>query len=118
MVYVPQKNEILLYGKNTTEVGVSVFASSNSKQIMEEIDVITLSGLIGLVGVQTLLGHMVPKFHSKTCLLRLRQSSRSGGSGSLNSGSNKWKNKAYLTDVTFSIIRTWFFAVETLFWHK
>ena len=50
MVYVPQKNEILLYGKNTTEVGVSVYAFSNSKQIMEEIDVITLSGLIGSVG--------------------------------------------------------------------
>ena len=50
VVYVPQKNEILLYGKNTTEVGVSVHAFSNSKQIMEEIDVITLSGLIGSVG--------------------------------------------------------------------
>ena len=50
VAYVPQKNEILRYSKNTTEVIVRVFAFSNSKQIMEEIDVITLSGLIGSVG--------------------------------------------------------------------
>ena len=51
VAYVPQKNEILRYDtKNTSEVLVRVLAFSNSKQIMEEIDVITLSGLIGSVG--------------------------------------------------------------------
>ena len=50
VAYVPQKNEILRYGKNTSAVIVQVFAFTNSKQIMEEIDVITLSGLIGSVG--------------------------------------------------------------------
>ena len=51
MAYVPQKNEILRYDtKNNSEVEVRVLAFSNSKQIMEEIDVITLSGLIGSVG--------------------------------------------------------------------
>ena len=51
MAYVPQKNEILRYDtKNTSEVLVRVLAFSNSKQIVEEIDVITLSGLIGSVG--------------------------------------------------------------------
>ena len=51
VAYVPQKNEILRYDtKNTSEVLFRVLAFSNSKQIVEEIDVITLSGLIGSVG--------------------------------------------------------------------
>ena len=51
----------------------------------------------------------------KTCLLCLRPSSRSGSSGSLNSGSNRLKNKAYLNDVSFSLIKTDFLLYKHYF---
>ena len=50
VAYVLKKNENLLYNKQSSEVEIKVAAFSKSKQIMEEIDVITLSGLIGSVG--------------------------------------------------------------------
>ena len=52
MAYVPKKNENPFYGINnlSDELHVKVNYFSKSKQIMEEIDVITLSGLIGSVG--------------------------------------------------------------------
>ena len=62
-----------------------------------------------------LVGIPCTSFHSKTCLLRLRQSSRSGGSGTQNSGSNKWKNKAYLNDVSLSLIKTDFLLYKHFF---
>ena len=49
VTYVPKKNENLLYGKSS-KVEIKVGAFSKSRQIMEEIDIITLSGLIGSVG--------------------------------------------------------------------
>ena len=48
MAYVPQKNEDPIYGINVTQLQIS--SASKTKQIMEEIDVITLSGLIGSIG--------------------------------------------------------------------
>ena len=54
-------------------------------------------------------------FYPKTCLLCLRPSSRSGSSGSLNSGSNRLKNKAYLNDVSFSLIKTDFLLYKHFF---
>ena len=49
MAYVPQKDEDPIYGSNVTQLQISSEASK-TKQIMEEIDVITLSGLIGSIG--------------------------------------------------------------------
>ena len=50
VAYVVKKNEIQLYANNSTEIELRVGAFSKSKQIREEVDVITLSGLIGSVG--------------------------------------------------------------------
>ena len=49
VAYVPQKDEEPIYGNNVTQLQISSEASK-TKQIMEEIDVITLSGLIGSIG--------------------------------------------------------------------
>ena len=49
--YVPQINEIQTHGYNSNASAVFyISAASKSKQIMEEIDVITLAGLIGSIG--------------------------------------------------------------------
>ena len=50
VAYVPKRNENLLYGNMSSEVKIRVSARTQGKQIIEEIDVITLSGLIGSVG--------------------------------------------------------------------
>ena len=52
MAYVPKKNENPFYGNNnlSDELHVKVNYFYKSKQIMEEIDVITLAGLIGSIG--------------------------------------------------------------------
>ena len=49
--YVPQINKIQMYENNSNTSAVFyISAASKSKQIMEEIDVITLAGLIGSIG--------------------------------------------------------------------
>ena len=47
----PQINKIQMYETNSNTSAVFyISAASKSKQIMEEIDVITLAGLIGSIG--------------------------------------------------------------------
>ena len=49
--YVPQMNKIQMYENNSNTSAVFyISAASKSKQIMEEIDVIMLAGLIGSIG--------------------------------------------------------------------
>ena len=49
--YLPDLEESPVYGQNLSASGVFIVSTtSNTKQIIEEIDVITLSGLIGSIG--------------------------------------------------------------------
>ena len=51
VAYVPKTHDNLIYGKKfSADVEMKVSARTQGKQIVEEIDVITLSGLIGSIG--------------------------------------------------------------------
>ena len=49
MAYVPHIDEVSIYDTNISDA-FEISASSKTKQIMEEVDVITFAGLIGSVG--------------------------------------------------------------------
>ena len=50
VAYVPKKNDILYYGKKSSDIEVQFSTRTKGMQIIEEIDIITLSGLIGSIG--------------------------------------------------------------------
>ena len=51
VAYVPQLNEVPIFDPNISASGVFIIsAASETKQIIEEIEVITLAGLIGSIG--------------------------------------------------------------------